>query len=123
MGFFRWLFGDEPSSPAGPIDRRDWNDDWQVGDTAECIAGFDDWHPDVKPWHRLAKGTRLIVSGFMERVASDNTLRYFLQFEGLSSGWSTDAFRKVRPVASEKSEIVERILTAKPGKDKKRIDA
>lgn len=39
-------------------------------------------------------------------------------FERINNGCT--AFRKVRPVATEESEVVQRILSAKPGADRVR---
>ena len=107
-----------------PKDRRRWNEDWQVGDTAECIADFDAWHDDVPPWLRLKKGSRYVVKGFHDSVSDRYNIRaYFLVLDGLETSYTCTAFRKVRPIAKEESEIVERILNAKPGRDKVREDA
>lgn len=106
-----------PSRPA-PRDHRNWNEDWKIGDTAECVR--ENWHESVRPWERLALGTRLTVTGFSEGVGSAGSLCYFLHFKEFKHGFSTNAFRKVRPVATEKSEIVERILNAPAGRDKVR---
>ena len=107
---------------APPRDARDWNDDWQIGDTAECIVDGvkATWHPAVKPWERPAFRQHLIVVGFREAVGKDNTLRYFLKLADWPTCLPTTGFRKVRSVAAEKSEVVERILKAKPGKDRVR---
>ena len=119
-----WPFRKKP--PAPPRDCRVWNDDWRVGDTAECIvgSGIQRWDVCVEPWHRPPLGARLTVSGFIEGVgARGNARYYFLKFSDWPIALPTQAFRKVRPVASEKSEVVERILTAKPGTDRVREEA
>lgn len=124
IGFIRRMFwGDPPPPPAPePRDIRDWNEDWRVGDTAECVATADTWADSVPPWNRPSTGTRLIVTGFKEGLSRDKAYRaYFLLFAEHPAGLTTTAFRKVRPVASENSEIVERILKAKPGEDIKRV--
>lgn len=111
-----WPFKKKPSPPQ---DLRVWNEDWQIGDTAECICG--DWHDSVKPWEKPQMGQRFIVTGFEEgRDRSTKFICYFLRFAEFRHGIETTAFRKVRSVAVEQSEVVERILKAKPGKDKVR---
>lgn len=114
-----WPFKRKPEPPAPPQDCRDWNEDWQIGDIAECVTKPDGWHPRVKPWERVPFGARYTVVGFSEaRVA--NKLAYFLRLSGVPHGIETTAFRKVRPQAKQQSEVVERILKAKPGKDRVR---
>jgi hypothetical protein len=118
-----WPFNrKKPEPKPEPIDRRDWNEDWQVGDIAECIVEIGDWNETVKPWERPAKGDRLVVAGFDEGIDSGGkTLDYFLRFNGLPHGLSTRGFRKVRPIAYP--EIVERILNAPVDPEKVREDA
>jgi hypothetical protein len=114
-----WPFKRKP--PPAPLrDCRDWNDDWKVGDTAEVIPG--EWCETVPPWERLPTGARYTVVGFCEAV-DDGARYYFLRLAELELSYTTQCFRKVRPVAAEKSEIVERILKAKPGKDRVREGA
>ena len=116
-----WPFRKKPEPKAPPHDKRNWNEDWKVGDTAECVVK--DWHESVQPWNRPNFGDRLVVIGFSEEIGSGGSLSYFLRFAEFNFGAETIAFRKVRPVASEKSEVVERILNAKPGVDIVRVDA
>lgn len=116
------MFGLFKKKPAPPADRRVWNEDWQIGDTAECIR--DDWYnPPVPPWEQPRVGQHFIIAGFRESIGTRGSLAYYLVFEGLPKewGWETSCFRKVRPEAKEESEIVERILKAKPGKDQPRL--
>ena len=116
-----WPFRKNPKSTA-PCDMREWNEDWKAGDTAECIVDGITWRwaESVKPWERPAFGQRLTVTGFYEGPGKDGAIYYFLKLEGWPRKLPTQGFRKVRPVASEKSEIVERILNAEPGADRKR---
>lgn len=117
-----WPFKKKPQPKAPPRDERVWNEDWQVGDTAECCS--DVWSDLVKPWHRCKIGARFTVTGFAEGEADDGTLRYFLHLKGWPVAVSTTAFRKVRPVAREESEVAKRILKApKVGPDRVREDA
>lgn len=117
---FGW-FRSKPKPPPPLADLREWNDDWKAGDTAEVVVG--DWFEAVKPWERLKVGDRYIVTGFAEGPGRGECARYyFLYLEGLSAGYSTQCFRKVRPVADEKPEVVSRILNAKPGVDRVRED-
>lgn len=101
-------------------DLREWNDDWKVGDTAECIASRGCWI-NWKPWQILAKGQRFTITGFREGEGRDRNglscLCYYLGFAEVEGWYPTQGFRKVRPIASEDSEIVTRILNAKPGAD------
>lgn len=115
-GFFRSMFR---APPAPPKDRRVWNEDWRVGDIAECVTT--DWHEDTVPWHKPQKGQRLTVSGFCEDLNFSGHRAYFLEFADWPVALQTTAFRKVRPVStSAETSIGERILKAKPGPDKVR---
>lgn len=108
------------------VDRREWNEDWQVGDTAECIVDGARiiWHPDISPWERPVFGQKFTVSGFCEGRGNGGTLHYFLKFSDWPIPLSTTGFRKVRTVKSEESEVVKRILKApNPGKDRVREGA
>lgn len=118
VSWFRSLFGGEP--PAPPIrDLRNWNEDWRIGDIAECVTSK--WHECVEPWNRPALGARFTVLGFKEGTGWGGRAKgYFLKLEGWPVSLSTCSFRKVRPVAAKESAVVERILTAKPGKDRVR---
>lgn len=121
---FGW-FRRKPEPPTPPRDERVWNEDWQVGDTAECIVDGirTSWRKDIPPWERPAFGQRLVVAGFKECPATDNSIRYFLVFVDWPCPMCTEGFRKVRPVATEQSEFVQHILTAKPGIDRVREPA
>lgn len=93
---FGW-FRRKPKMPP-IIDRRHMNEDWLVGDLAECTA-------DPDPFDRLTVspnvGDRLRVAG----VATDQTdmegrtRLHALMFEGKpkDNGWATQCFRKLRP--------------------------
>jgi hypothetical protein len=117
VSFLGKLFGRRETPK--PTDKRDWNDDWRVGDTAECIVDGvrASWHEAVKPWERPAFRQQLRVIGFKEGLGVDHSLRYFLVFADWPIALPTSAFRKVRPQAKAQSEIVERILSAQPGVD------
>jgi hypothetical protein len=109
--------------PASPRDMRFWNDDWKVGDTAECIVdGLSvTWHDTIPPWERPSLGQQFIVVGLSDEITTvDNSRRYFLHFKDWPVGLPTTGFRKVRTVTAEESEVVSRILKAKPGKDRVR---
>ena len=119
-----WPFRKKPEPPPAPRDRRVWNDDWKVGDTAECV--ITEWPDHVDPWKRMAHGAHFTVKSFSEGVGiSQRAKYYFLHFEEIREGWSTQCFRKVRTVSAEQSEVVQQILTAKPGADnpRKRVKA
>ena len=116
----RWAFWRKPLPP--PLkDVRDWNDDWKVGDIAECVVDGINviWSDGVEPWNRPKFRQHLTVSGFAE-AKNDNKRFYVLKFSDWPVSLETRGFRKARPQVSEKSEVVERILTATPGKDKVR---
>jgi len=120
-----WPFKKKPAPSAHPADLRVWNEDWRVGDTAECIVDgvTSTWHPTVRPWERVPFGGRLTVSAFADGQGTDHTLRYFLRFSDWPIALPMAAFRKVRPVSTEQPEVVKRILKApKPGKDRVRED-
>ena len=115
-----------PDPKPEPLDHRVWNEDWKVGDIAECIidGGARHWHPDLPPWERPAFGQRFVVADFIDgRRHGDRARAYFLKLEGWPVNLETTAFRKVRPVATEESEVVQRILSAKPGADRVREGA
>ena len=79
------------------VDRRFMNEDWCVGDLAECISeGFAS--PDC---HDPKRGDVLRVTVVGEHVATDApVLITALGFEGKprSYRWEAKAFRKLRPV-------------------------
>lgn len=115
---FGW-FRKKPETPPAPRDCRVWNEDWKVGDTAECVV--DNWHSDLPHWERPRIGQQFRVLGFKDSHAIYSGKRaYFLILEGWPVALETTAFRKVRPVATEESEVVSRILNAKPGADRTR---
>ncbi len=117
-----WPFSKKPAPKAPFRDYRIWNEDWKVGDTAECVT--DNWHDCIPPWHRPAIGARFTVVGFSEGANDIARVRaYFLKLEGWPFELSCTAFRKVRPVAVEQSEVVSAILNAKPGADRVREEA
>ena len=122
-----WPFRKKLTPPPTILDRRDWNDDWKVGDIAECIVEADGWGDLWKPWERVPKGQRFTVAGFKESddaICEDGRCSaYFLIFAETKKTYPTQCFRKVRPVASEDSEIVTRILNAQPGTDNVRESA
>ncbi|MGL5734313.1 MAG: hypothetical protein ACRCYS_05540 [Beijerinckiaceae bacterium] len=119
-----WPFRKKPEPPR---DLREWNEDWKIGDTAECIIEPTSprWSNRCPPWERPALGQRLTVSGFAEgEMCGGTAICYFLRFSDWPSGLTTTAFRKVRPVATEQSEVAKRILKApKVGPDRVREDA
>lgn len=105
--------------PAPPPDYRDWNEDWRIGDTAEVV--ITEWSDSVLPWERLPLGSRWTVTGFDDCLSTDRAARfYFLYIKGFKRGYNTQCFRKVRTVSADQSEIVQRILKAKPAPDKTR---
>lgn len=106
------MFGWFKSRKVKSHDLRNWNEDWQIGDVAECIR--DDWHRDTPPWSRPRIGQRFIVVGFTDDFADYTGNRhYFLHFKDCKIAWSCTAFRKVYP----DSKIVEQIMSATPGRD------
>ncbi len=111
-----------PFRKKAPRDLRCWNEDWRVGDTAECIVGPQSaqWFSEVKPWNRPALRQQFIVTGFRDEIGADGNYHYLLDLKGWPVSLSTTAFRKVRTTSVEQSEVVERILKAKPGKDRVR---
>lgn len=117
---FDWLFG-RKSQPEPPRDLRDWNEDWKVGDIAECIIDGVriGWHPSIKPWNRLAYRSRWEVVGFGEGLGVDGAVYYFLYLKDApnTGGYPTNGFRKVRPIARREESVVERILNAPAGPD------
>jgi hypothetical protein len=87
--FFRRLFGPPP-----PEDRREWNEDWRVGDLAECINGS--WLND--PPHSPQPPSIYRVREIDEGVTADGSaIIVALNLEGLSDWWGCTGFRKLRP--------------------------
>ena len=115
----------KPQQPEKPIDLRIWNEDWQIGDIAECIEEFDNWHDCMKPWDRPKKGQRLTVSNLSEDLGfQEKEIYYYLTFADWHLSLPTQCFRKVRPVGNaEESEICQKILNVKSGPDKVRKTA
>lgn len=116
-GWFFWKR--KPAQPSKPIDGRNWNEDWKIGDIAECVSSA--WHETVKPWERPNLGDKLIVTGFKEGVGTGvNRIAYFLLFAEYDHGLETLGFRKVLPISTvAESEIGQKILRAKPAPDRK----
>lgn len=116
-----WPFRKRKAPKQSVRDERNWNEDWQVGDIAECVVDFDAFHESVEPWHRPKLGQQFVVTGFSDATAAVGDVRaYFLKLEGWPVELETIAFRKLRSVTVENSEVVKRILNAKPGKDRVR---
>lgn len=82
--------------PPKVVDRRHMNEDWCVGDLAECIS--DDFHPadSLDP----KTGDVLRVTGVSDVLHRQNLRFFALRFEGKPQEWSWEctAFRKLRPV-------------------------
>jgi hypothetical protein len=99
-----WPFNSRqaPVSPAGekPRDERGWNEDWQVGDLAECVA--DDLA--IQLCYNPKKGDVLTVSQLTEGPnVSGLSLTSALCFEGRPQrySWHCLHFRKHRGVAAQ----------------------
>ena len=128
MGWFRDFFTPVPRGPAPPLPVRDgrvWNEDWKVGDTAECILPPDSgsWHDCVPPWSRPTLHQRFTVTGFTDYTHPDANIRaYMLHFKEWPTPLSCNAFRKVRTVETDvsASESVLNKITATPGKEVER---
>lgn len=98
-------------------DQRGWNDDWQVGDLAECIAAS--WAPSRVDGPKA--GDRLRVSALIEGMCNDGVLRSCLGFEGKPprAAWACQGFRKIRPRiapadASFTAELRQRLKAGDP---------
>lgn len=114
-----WPFKKKPA-PQPTIDNREWNEDWRVGDIAECIRG--EW-PNIEPWLAPRKGEKLKVAAFRDgrQIGKPNVLLYGLVFAEYDGAFVTTGFRKVLPVKeAEETSIGEKILKAKPAPDIKR---
>ena len=101
-----------------PEDCRHWNEDWQPGDVAECVADSDEWgelQPDAPP---IPKGARLTVTGVQDAVNRANQRAYFLWFRTKRGGYACQKFKKVRPEDMIFPEVVRKLMHAKPGPDK-----
>lgn len=107
-----------PVSPPHPIaDRRFMNEDWKVGDIAECMT--DDWPRNGKPHPR--KGDRLRVTRIIENVGTLGYLCYGLCFEEKAAhlSWECVCFRKLRltiePATDEfTAELRDRLKIGEP---------
>lgn len=91
MSFWSRLFGRET-----PVeDRRCMNEDWRVGDLAECI-GDGPWDcGDTKP----ELGDICRVSAVVDAVGTrTNTRNYYLGFVGLHNRFCCTSFRKILPL-------------------------
>lgn len=78
------------------VDRRILNEDWAVGDLAECLVDPAMWGFDSGDEPR--KGAVLRVTRIEDRVASVMDVRaYFLHFEGHACCYECRGFRKIRP--------------------------
>jgi hypothetical protein len=110
MNWFGRLFRRDPPRPK---DQREWNEDWCVGDLAECIASnFDGYAPE------LELGRVYRVSKIKDLVNPRGRRAYFLFF-GSTAGYACQAFRKLRPTIEAASdeftaELRDRLLTGKP---------
>jgi hypothetical protein len=92
-----WPFRSKPKLPP-VIDRREWNEDWQRGDLAKCIA--DDW--DLPPNFRgytPIKGRTYRVEAAREASTWDGrSLIVGLVLESCGgNGFVSTHFRKLRP--------------------------
>lgn len=96
----RWLsriFRRAPP-PREVVDRRDWNEDWRVGDLAVCIVDGG-WIPGSQ--YDPAFNDVLRVSGIVEgsrAYGNQDIWCYGLCFEGKpqNASWECSRFRKVR---------------------------
>lgn len=93
--------------PSAPEDRRGWNEDWQIGDLAECLVSKEKWKP-CRP-NDPDKGEILRVNAMTEGLVIDGSFMVSaLGFEGKYAGyfWAQGAFRKLRPeVAAADAEF------------------
>lgn len=94
-----------------PIDLRVWNEDWKIGDMAQCIN--DNWVGD--PGDAPKKGRCYEVKDTTEGLAiGGKAIIYGLKFyEFPGRFWQTTHFRKF----NRRLRIIERILNARPGRD------
>lgn len=92
--------------PTPPVDHRIMNEDWAVGDLAQCI---DDRFCDPEPFDPKV-GDVLRVAGIDDCTNHRNRRCIWLLFEGKTGivGYECVAFRKLRPVnePAEKDFIV-----------------
>lgn len=108
-----------PPSPPSPVDRREMNEDWTVGDLAECIA--DNWSKQDFPGNPRV-GDVLRVSGVTEGIAlGSNHLIIALGFESKQANlyWDCTSFRKLRPALDPAEDeftvwLKDRIRTGEP---------
>lgn len=97
------------------IDKRAMNEDWAVGDLAECIDG-DRWIKDFASEADPKTGDILRVRELIDAVNHHSVRAYFLFFEGKSEvGYASQAFRKIRPLHEPASkEFIESIRKRSP---------
>lgn len=90
---------DWPPSAPPPQDKRGWNEDWQVGDLAECVLPVDQVWPDDFA-ENPKRGDVLRVNALVEGLDTlGEALVSGLGFEGKPARhfWAASAFRKLRP--------------------------
>jgi len=97
IGFIRNLFGKKDSPQ--PQDQRGLNEDWRVGDWAECIVNGGWELPPTGVTKLPEMGRRYRVVGVREGPTFDEKyLITGLVLDGLGdSSWRCVCFRKVRP--------------------------
>jgi hypothetical protein len=115
-----WPFSRKPKPPnPGPI-----NEDWAVGDLAECMVPVGPnglgWPCKIGP----GKGDVLKVQRVASGHCSDGSYGWGLWFGQYPRGYGADAFRKVPPLNSKASaEFTAQIKAIKPKERARRMAA
>lgn len=82
-----------------PRDERGWNEDWQIGDMAECVLA--DWLSDI-PQNPAIGEVRTVAALFEGQAAERPVIVSALAFEGFGAlTWHCAAFRKHKPLAAD----------------------
>lgn len=97
-GFIRRLFGKDEPAPPAPTDLREWNEDWQAGDLAECTSdrwvvcpGYGGGMPAVGGIYRVMRVSEGVTWDGRSVIAALG----FNAFPG--QNWDCTEFRKLRP--------------------------
>jgi hypothetical protein len=107
-------FRRKPAPPAKPIrDLRNMNEDWAVGDLAQCIDG--NW-PDTSQANPKVGDVLRVAEVIDGTTRPANYRAYGLGFSGKPSNiyWECTAFRKLRPATTEFSEQMKALRPIKP---------
>ena len=110
MSFFTRLFGRD-RQPEPPRDLRNMNEDWQVGDLAECLSGL--WDYPFGPVKGGIYRVACVVKGPLASGPDKGAIVYGLVLKEFGTeSWLCTGFRKIRPLhepcEAEFAELIRR---------------